>query len=535
MHKALWKLLSLQTRARLRRWGRGLKTTRGAVLTGAGVMCFAFWIVPAVIQGLAMERSNPAIMRTNLSLGLLAMCVANLLFSGGGKAVVFSPAEVDFLFPGPFPRRELLVYKLVGSLATAAFMGLLFGTVFLRYVSWWAAAVIGIFAAYLFILLFDMALAMTLEWIGELTYNRTRRLVALAAIVLVALALVPAVTQAQGEGLGGFVAGLRSSIAGQVVLAPFDVFSRAITAERLWPDVPLWAGLALAIDLVLIGLILRLDANYQEASYVASQKRYETMQRARSGGGAVKMTAGWRLPAFPRLAGAGAVARRQAIHLLRSSPRLLLVLVLMTLGFWPTLYFSEGGAQSVAMVLGILAWANFMLVMMFPYGFRGDLDYFDTLKTLPLRPLAIVAGESLPLALLLATLNGIVLIGLLAASQDYRQAAGIAAALNLPIVALVVTMENLLFLAFPFRQVPGQADPQQMGRLMLLMFFRMIVIFIVAALAMGVGALAYFVAGESWTAATIAVATMLLSMTAILLWLAAVLFERFDVSVDTPA
>jgi hypothetical protein len=61
------------------------------------------------------------------------------------------------------------------------------------------------------------------------------------------------------------------------------------------------------------------------------------------------------------------------------------------------------------------------------------------------------------------------------------------------------------------------------------------VIFIVAALAMGVGALAYFVAGESWTAATIAVAAMLLTMTAILVWFAAVLFERFDVSVDMPA
>src|SRR5207247_2500464 len=129
----------------------------------------------------------------------------------------------------------------------------------------------------LFVQLFDMALAMTVQWVGELAYNRSRRLVAMAAVVLVIVALVPAVTQSKEEGLGGFVAGIRSSVAGQVVLAPFDVFGRALAAPRLWPDFPLWTSLALGIDLLLLGLILKLDANYEEASYAASQKRYEML------------------------------------------------------------------------------------------------------------------------------------------------------------------------------------------------------------------------------------------------------------------
>src|SRR5439155_9552436 len=145
---ALWKLSRLQVRARFRRWGRGLKTTRGIILTGAGLFLFLIWLLPAAIQGFLHERSDPTLVRMYFSLGLLAMCVLNLLFSSGGKAIVFSPPELDFLFPGPFPRRDLLIYKLLGPVATSVVMGLLFGTVFLQHATWWVAAFVGIFAAY---------------------------------------------------------------------------------------------------------------------------------------------------------------------------------------------------------------------------------------------------------------------------------------------------------------------------------------------------------------------------------------------------
>jgi hypothetical protein len=531
MHPALWKLFRLRVRARLRRWARGLKTARGIVLTLVGLVFFGFWLAGAVVQGFLQERADPAVVRTNFSLGLLAMCVLNLLFSGEGKAIVFNPAELDFLFPGPFRRRDLLIYKLLATITTAAVMGLIFATAFLRYATWWVAAFVGIFAAYLFTLLFDMTLAMMVQWIGALAYNRARRIIALVAVALVAVALVPAMRQARAEGLGGFVAGLRSSPAGQVVLAPFDVFSRAVTADRLWPDLPLWSGLALGIDLLLIALLLRLDANYEEASYAASQKRYEKLQRARQGVGSVKMTARWRLPRFPRWAGAGPVARRQALHLLRSSPRLLLVLALMSIGFWPMLLFNEGERSIAPLAVGVLGWVNFMLVMVFPFGLRGDLDHVDWFKTLPLRPLAIVVGEVLPVTFFIAALNGIALAGLFAADDAHRGLVAAAAALDLPIVAVAVATESLLFLAFPFRQTPG--DPQLMARMMLLMLFRMLVLLVVVGTAAGVGGVAYLVAG--WGAAVIAAALTLLPLAAVLLWFAAVLFQRFDVSVDMPA
>ncbi len=531
MHPALWKLWRLRIRARLRRWMRGWKTPRGIILTLLGLFFFGAWLAGVLVQGFWQECANPALVQTNLSLGLLAMCLLNLVFSGEGKAIVFSPPELDFLFPGPFRRRDLLIYKLAGTIGTAALMGLIFATAFLRYVHWWAAGFVGIFAAYLFILLFDMMLGMAVQWIGALAYNRTRKLLALAAVILIAVALVPAVRQAQAEGLDGFVGGLRSSPVGQAVLAPFDVFSRAITAQRLWPELPLWGGIALGIDLVLIALLLRLDASYEEASYTASQKRYEKLQLARTGGGSVKMTARWRLPRFPRWAGAGPVARRQALHLLRSSPRLLLVLALMSIGFWPMLLFNEEGRSLAPMGLGVLAWVNVMLVMAFPFGLRGDLDHVDWFKTLPLRPMAVVVGEMLPVTFFIAAINGIALAGLFIADEANRGLVAAAAALDLPVVAVTVATESLLFLAFPYRQTPG--DPQQMTRMMLLMFFRMLALLVVGGIAAGVGLLGYLVAG--WAGAVAAAGATLLVLSAILLWLAAVLFERFDVSVDMPA
>ena len=55
----------------------------------------------------------------------VAYCLLILLFSPGDKAFAFTPAEVSFLFPGPFSRRSLLAYKIGGNLASDVPVGLL--------------------------------------------------------------------------------------------------------------------------------------------------------------------------------------------------------------------------------------------------------------------------------------------------------------------------------------------------------------------------------------------------------------------------
>ena len=94
-----------------------------------------------------------------------------------------------------------------------------------------------------------------------------------------------------------------------VVLAPFEVFSHAILARRWFPDLVCWSAGGLAIDLALLALIFRLDADYLESAAAVSQKLYEKIQRMKQGGGisfpASEKAARIRLRRFPWLAGWG--------------------------------------------------------------------------------------------------------------------------------------------------------------------------------------------------------------------------------------
>ena len=47
-----------------------------------------------------------------LPIMILGFCLLSIFGPAGELAIAFTPAEVDFLFPAPFHRRELLIYKL---------------------------------------------------------------------------------------------------------------------------------------------------------------------------------------------------------------------------------------------------------------------------------------------------------------------------------------------------------------------------------------------------------------------------------------
>jgi hypothetical protein len=94
-----------------------------------------------------------------------------------------------------------------------------------------------------------------------------------------------------------------------VILAPFEVFSRTILAAKFFPDLIGWGAAATAIDLALLVIVIKLDADYVEGSAAISQKLYERMKRARQGGGVAMATskaeARLRIPNLPWLGGVG--------------------------------------------------------------------------------------------------------------------------------------------------------------------------------------------------------------------------------------
>ncbi len=108
------------------------------------------------------------------------------------------------------------------------------------------------------------------------------------------------------------------------------------------------------------------------------------------------------------------------------------------------------------------------------------------------------------------------------------------AAFSLPFNFLLVAVENLLFLLFPARIQPTTpGDLQHVGRMMVLLAAKMLVLVVLCGLAAAVGGVTYALA-RSWIAAGAAAWLVLAVGCAALVPSVAAAYRRFDVSVDTP-
>ena len=82
---------------------------------------------------------------------MLLLVVMTIVTSLGERALYFSPSDVDFLFPAPFSRRQILVYKILGSVTAAIYIALIFPVSLAIYIRSWPAAAVGCFLAWLMI------------------------------------------------------------------------------------------------------------------------------------------------------------------------------------------------------------------------------------------------------------------------------------------------------------------------------------------------------------------------------------------------
>lgn len=534
MHHALWKLLRLRYRAALRKSLGGIKSWRGILTFGFGVLMLGFMLVPNLYLALvSVDTAQPAMLRKMAPLFLLAFTVMSLNSTTKLQAIHFWPAEVDFLFPGPFTRRELLLYKMAGNLLGAVFLALIFSMWLIRFSASWLAAFIGVFLAVWFVQLLQMCLVLTMQMLAERGWPLSRKIVLIVSVSVLAAAAIGGLWGQDVTNLRGFVEAARESWAGYLLLLPFEPFGRALGAESLFPELIIWGGCAAALNICLFLLIVRLDANYLEASVVGSQMIYQRIQRMRSGNlrmGVSRKTARLHLPQFPRCGGAGTIARRQLAKALRASP-------------WvPLLIIGSGGGGLAIFVLqtdlpGLpeiltfcIVWCTFVFASLFPYDFRGDLEQMDLLKQLPFQPVAIAAGQlSVPIALVGAIQMAFLTV--VAVTTGDLLTVSLAAGFAIPFNILLFGIENLTFLLYPVRMVaatPG--DFQHFGRQMLLMMVKMLFLGVISAVAATCGFVVYFLCGES-EAAFVIVAWLVLAAAAIgMLPAVAWAFRRFDVS-----
>jgi hypothetical protein len=541
--RALVTLSMLQAGALARRVGRTLKSVKGALLFAFGFAVVTLWLAPSVWQAMVMPRTDPRVVLEWGPVFLLASVILTVVTSGGDKAITFTPAEVDFLFSGPFTRRQLLTYKLAKSAGGILFSSLLLSFVLLRHARSWPAAFLGLTFAMLFLQMVGVASTLVGQSVGERAYTRGRRVVLAVAVVAALAWLVP--TLAAGGGptgrpaFDGLVKSLRGSTVGSVILAPLDVFPRLFVTGAWWPAGLRDAGLALAMNAALITLVYALDADYLEAAAARSQATYERMRRLRQGGigaaAGIPSKSRWAMPRLPYWGGAGPVAWRQGTTALRNSRNLLLILLLVTIAVGPVVLMAhrERGAAAGS-VVGAMAWMTLLVGAWLRFDFRGDLDQMDHLKSLPASAWAISAGQLAAPTVLMTLCHGLIVASAVAATRRLDPVLLIAAAVSLPFNAMLFAVENLIFLLVPTRATANPTDFQGYGRQILVLFVKGVIVLVAGGLAGLAGLLAYKLTG-SWGATATAAAITLTAEAAALVPLVAVAFDRFDVSRDTPA
>jgi hypothetical protein len=543
MHRALFTLSRLRIRGRIRRTLHGLKTLRGILFFVLSVGIICLWVGPSLAMALGGHRSDPEILRGIAPFALLGACVMMIVTSFGERAIYFTPSEVDFLLAGPFRRRELLLYKLASTTGGSLFTALFLSAFVLRGARWWLAVYVGIFLALLFIDLVSMTFVLVREMVTEYAYTRVRKIVLAIVIAL----MVPGVWQVLHVGAQRGVLVLlrqfRETWAGCFLLAPFEAFGRTITAETLFPEFVAWAAVALTVDLALLVVVIRLDANYLEAAVAISQKIYGRFERARRGGGVdlgTRWTARWHLPQLPWVGGAGPIAWRQLTTGLRNSRTFLILLVILAASAGPMVISlgSREGSPPEAMVwalIGIVAWMTLWFTTIVPFDFRADLDRMEWLKMLPLRSPAIVVGQLTTPVLIFTTLHITLFCGFAIFVPSWRLALSLAVIFALPYNFLVFGIQNLVFLLFPARVggvSPG--DFQAFGRQMVVFLMVISVIVACCGMAASLGGIAFWVTGQSWLAFTLVSWVVLVVLATAVVPYLAWAFERFDVSVDTP-
>lgn len=542
MHAALAKLFRLRIYASWRRMFRNMRTVRGAVVGLVTLSFFAFIFFQGVVG--AMSRTGDSISPLVVELApiaLIGLTLVSVFSSAGERAIYFSPSEVDFLFAGPFTRRQLLIYKLSSVVAGAAVTALIISFSCMAYLPWWPSSVAAIFTAFLFMNAVTLNIALIGQTIAEAAYTRGRKLVGGAVITAIIVGATQAVNTMPERGISAAFVAFADSTAGAVLLAPAYPFQMLLQSSDLGSLV-LWLVVCGAIDAVLLGLAIRVDANYLEAAANISRSMDARLRRVRRGGAGMAVLAAEShrsIPRPPRLAGVGTITWVQLSCGLRGARGFLFSLIIIVVSAG-----SVGGAivvneqmqaaKIIGLSIGAVAYLSFLISMNPPLGFRANFDQIPLLKTLPLRPTAIACGQTLGIAAIVTMLQWMMLTALMAGvgySPWLLWAAAIAPSYNVTMFAL----DNLTFLVHPTQLTPGApGDVNVIGRSMVQSLIKVVMLLLLATPPSLAGLGAWAVT-DNPHAFPLTLLALSIPLNVLLIVLVGFAFRRFDPSLDQPA
>ena len=522
------------------------------------------------------------------ALVLFILAVVVWLIPRERAALVFSEAEIAFLFPAPVRRQTLIHYKLVRSQ-----IAVLFTVGFLTLLTRWSGGLGGALmrATALWLLftvinlhLLGSSFARTLLLDRGITswQRRTALAVLLAVLVFgtyVWMHGVNAFVSIRGHlpptdgqtlrSYGDYVrylGTLAHSPPAVYLLAPFRWVVRPFMASGNPHAFLLAMGPALAVLVLHYLWVVRSDVAFEEASLEASRRQVARFTAMRAGRGVAARPHKRRRAPF-RLAPTGPPSVAILWKNLLSAGQLFSARFALTLLGWSAFVgFSFGGSgghawtQVVAsMALVLLAWSVALGPQVVRQDFRQDLAVADLLKGYPLRGWQVALGELLTPALVLTLIQWVLI--LLAATlwktevgedetpvwQSHASLAAAAMILTLPlnVVSLVVPNAAALLLPawFATPSTPGASRGIEVIGQRFIFLLGQFLVLLLAALPVALTLfLAYILAtepllGTPWALPVAALAAaMVCSMEAAggLLLLGS-WFEGYDVSTEKPA
>lgn len=437
----------------------------------------------------AVLPSDPLLYESLGALILFGVVFLAWLLPRERAALVFTEPEVAFLFPAPITRRGLIHYKLLrsqlGILFTVLFFTLLSsrfgpsGHGIFRAAGWWVI----LFTLNLHSLAASFALT---RWMDRGLTNWKRRvallglgLLAAVGVIVWAVRAIPELRTADLADLDALVNYFKQSLVSgplPYLLFPFRLVVRPYFATD-WPSLLL----ALAPAVVLMGLhyvwVVRADVAFEEASLEASRRLAERISAARAGN--LRSTGKLKSKRDPFKLGPGGapsigllwknlISAGSAFNIRTA---IMLGVLILTVGF------AVRGTASNTNWVGVLAtfagiatgWMLFLGPQILRQDLRQDLTNADLLKSFPLRGWQVVAGEILAPAVILTTINWLLLLlAVICASAVALErvplplflAIGLGAAMILPMLNLVsLLIPNAAALLFPGWFQAGRQGP----------------------------------------------------------------------------
>jgi hypothetical protein len=394
--------------------------------------------------------------------------------------LVFSEAEIQFLFPAPLSRRQLLMYKVLRQqpqiLISAAMMSL-FGFGASRFVGLWIAFV----TAAIYFTAVSLARArLKLAGIGFLI----RFVVVIAALAGIATMVVHAYASLNFRSLDGATPAKGMSLLDQPLqTAPFRVllFIPRFFSAAMLPTSLTQLGLACAalvvIAFVLLQIAARLNVSFEDASIRAAQKKQGYIERVRGFRSGRRVMFGripppFRLPAHP--SPELAILWKNLIATLRISIAWMVIIgALFAILIGESLYGHNAvlHATTASMALFLCGLFPLMASGVLAQDMRLDLQRIEILKSYPISGERLIAAEiAAPL-----TIMSIVEFGLLGGTMlmlhlpnesatlqriATPEFAVIALLFAIPICAMQLLIRNAAAVLFPGWSMRSQDDPK---------------------------------------------------------------------------